>query len=186
MSNLTLGLFQSSLMLYIPLSLAAAFGILFIPSLLVTGAKPEGVARAIGCYMLKTLGVILVAVSSMRIIYDLITMDIPDFPILAALALIFLLGLGIMVQQSRVLTSVDEASLIVPRLVFSHTCEISGALISLLATLSLVVTFIVNQSTNGWEMSSTMLLLGVTLMLLSSVHIQKRNKKASRAMKAKK
>ncbi len=186
MSSITMSLFQSPLMLYIPLSIAAAFGILFIPSLLVAGAKPEGVARAISCYMMKTLGIVLLALSSVQITYALINVRLPELPTLSALILLFTIGLGILVHQSTKLDLIDEASMMVPRLVFSHACEIVGGLIALISGLSIIITFIVNESLSGWEMSSTMLLLGTALMVLSSIHIEKRNKKSKKSLRGKK
>lgn len=179
-------LFQSSLALYIPLSVAVAFGLLFIPSLLVQGAKPENVGKAIGCYMMKTLGVVLVIMSGMQLVSSLIALTLPETPLLLALTLLLVIGIGIMVHESRVLATLDEASVMVPRLVYSHTCEVMGALIAIGASLSLIVTFIVTQDTAGWESAATLLILGITLLLASSLHISHRNRRAARKMRSKK
>lgn len=186
MSSITLSLFQSSLMLYVPLVIVAVFGILFIPSLLVQGAKPEGVAKAIGCYLMQTLGIVLIGLSAVQVTYAIMNGRLPEFHTLSALLFLFCLGLGILVHQSVKAATVDEASLMVPRLVFSHMCEIVGTLIALVAALSLVVTFMISENFYGWQMSATMLLLGVALMILSSIHIEKRNAKAGKAMRKKK
>jgi lysylphosphatidylglycerol synthetase-like protein (DUF2156 family) len=117
-------------------------------------------------------------------------MEVPEFSALAALIILFTIGLGIMVHQSIVVKHIDEASTMIPRLVFSHSCEVIGALITLLSALSLVITYIVSGGSSfgmeGWEMSATFLLLGSILTLASSVHITRKNKKAARSMKAKK
>jgi hypothetical protein len=78
----------------------------------------------------------------------------------------------------------------IPRLVFSHACELIGALLVILSSLSVVITFIVNEGSpaglQGWEMPATFLLLGSILLLGSSAHISRRNKKAARSVKVKK
>lgn len=185
MSAITQSLFQSSLMLYIPLSLAVVFAIVFIPSLLSADAKPEGIARAISSYILQTIGVIVLALSAIQLTYALITMQLPELPTLYALILLFCLGIGILVHQSKKVAEIEEASALVPHLIFVHTLEIVGSLVALVSGLSVIITFIVSKNFMGWQMSATMFLLGVTLMMLSSVHIEKRNKKVRRVIKKK-
>jgi hypothetical protein len=186
---MSLQLLQSPAVVFGPAFIVAAFAILAIPSLMVPGAKAEGVVKAIACYILKTLGLVLLALSAVQLMYGLIVMQMPDFPSLAALIILFTVGVGLMVHESTVLKHIDEASVMIPRLVFSHACEIIGAIICILSTLSLVVTYIVSEGSPegiaGWELSATLLLLGAIMSLGSSVHIGHRNKKAARSMKAK-
>ncbi len=181
-----MSLFQSSLMLYIPLSIVIVFSVLFIPSLLVSGSRPEGVARAISCYMMMTFGIILVALSAIQMTYSLMNLRVPELPNLYALILLFSLGIGILVFQSTKAALVDEASVMVPRLIFSHACEIVGYLIAIVSALSIVITFLVNQNFAGWQMSGTMLVLSTAMMYLSSKNIEMKNKKGGRVMKKKK
>lgn len=177
-----MGLFQSTASLYIPLFIVFTFVLMFIPSMMVTGAKADGVARAIGCYMLKTLGLILIALSAVQLGFGLVAMQMPDSPTLSALILVFVLGLGLMVHQSRVLKEqVDEASMAVSRLVFSHSCEVIGTIIVVVSGLSIALTFILSQQLVNWEMPATMILLGIVLMFSSSAHISHRNKHMRKA-----
>lgn len=189
MSSMILQMFQSSAVVYGPLLIVTIFTLLAIPSLMVPGAKPEGVVKAIASYIIKTLGLVLLAMSAVQLTYGLIMMEIPEFSALAALIILFTIGLGIMVHQSIVLKHIDEASAMIPRLVFSHACEVIGALVTILSALSLIITYIVSGGSTvgmqGWEMSATFLLLGSILTLTSSVHIVRKNKKAARSVKAK-
>lgn len=166
---------QSTALLFAPVMLVITFTLLLIPSLLVTGAKPEAATKAIGCYILKTVGLILLAASVIQLTYGLITLRLPDPEESTILVLLLVTGIGIMVHQSRIVATIDAPSVSVVRLVFSHTCELVGALVALGSGLSLMISFLITQNSSGWEMSGTLLLLGLLLMLVSSVHIRIKN-----------
>lgn len=170
MNNLP-SLFQSPLFLWTPIFILIAFTLMLIPSLMVPGAKVEGATKAIGCYIMKTFGLLLMSLSGVQLIYALITMNIPAFQTLAALVLLLVIGLGIIVYESTIVATVDSASSSVVRHIFSHACIVIGQLICILTVLSMTMTFFLTQRVTGWEMSSTLLLLGILLMLSCSVHI---------------
>lgn len=166
---------QPSAFLFTSVILVVTFVLLLIPSLLVPGAKPEAAAKAIGCYVLKTVGLLLLASSAIQLMYGLITLQFPDSGSLNILVLLLLVGLGIMVHQSRTIATIDDASVSVVRLVFCHTCEIIGALIALSAGLWLAINSLLQQQMAAEAMAGTLLPLGLLLMLLSSVHIRIKN-----------
>lgn len=185
-SVLSAGLFESSFLLYASFFVAVLFILLFIPSLLVPGAKPEGIGKAITCYLLKTFGLILVALSVVQIVYGMLTLNLPDVPALSAIILVLVVGIGIIVHMSRVLREcVDDASEAVSRLVFCHTIEVIGILIVIISALSIVLSFIVRQRLVGWEMPATTILLGLFMAFTSSVAINKRNAHVARKGKRK-
>lgn len=188
MSALSISFFQSAGMGYALLFVLIAFVLLFIPSLMVTGAKPEGVARAISCYMWKVVGLVILTMSVVQLSSDLINGQLPDPPLLSALILLFAVGVGTMVQASRMAKSVDEASSIVVRLVFFHTCEIIGGVIALVSALSVALSVLLtnNLSVNNWQLPATTLLLGITTMLAASIHIKNKNGGKKAAPKRKK
>lgn len=175
MSDFSVSLFQSTAVAYSLAIVVVAFVLLFIPSLLVPGAKPQAVARAISCYLWKTVGLIIMAMSIVQLAYNLVNGRLPDSPLLSALILLFVVGVGTMVQASRMVKSVDEASVMVVRLVFSHTCEVVGGIIALVSALSISLTVLLTNGLTDWQMSATMLLLGVTTMLAASLHIKHKN-----------
>jgi len=179
MSNFSMSLFQSTAVAYSLATVVVAFVLLFIPSLLVPGAKPHGVARAISCYLWKTVGLIIIAMSIVQLAYNVIGGKLPEEPALSALILLFVTGIGTMIQASRVLRSVDEASVVVVRLVFSHTCEVVGGVIALMSALSLGLSFLMTNDVSGWEMSATTFLLGITTMLSAGIHIKHKTKVAA-------
>jgi hypothetical protein len=172
MSALSISMFQTTSVAYALLGIVIAFVVLLIPSLMVPGAKPSGVVRAISCYMWKTVGLVIVAMTIVQVSYDGIGGRLPDAPLLSALILLFAVGIGIMVQASRIVQSVDEASVVVVRLIFSHTCEMVGGIIALVAAMSMAIMVLLTNSLWDWQMPTTMLIFGVTMMLMSSVHIK--------------
>ncbi len=188
MTGLAFSLFEPSALLYALMVVVIAYVALFIPSMMVTGAKADGVARAISCYLWKTFGLVLIGMSVVQLTNGVMMGQLPDAPLLSALILLFVLGIGIMTHMSRVLANIDHASAMVPRLVFSHTIELIGGLIALVAAVSVMVGFLITQQLDmdGWQMPVTMILLGITMMLSASLHITHKNKHANKAAKRKK
>jgi hypothetical protein len=180
MTDLAFSLFDPSALIYALVVVVAAHVLLFIPSLLVTGAKADQVARAISYYLWKTFGLILVGLSVAQLTSSLIANQLPEDALLSSLILLFAIGVGIMTHASRELAELDHASVMVPRLVFSHSIEIVGGLVALLALMSLLVSFLMTETIEGWQTPVTMMLLGVTLMLSASFHIKHKNKHANR------
>lgn len=186
MSAFNFSLFDASTLLYALLVVVISFVSLFIPSMMVTGSKPEGIAKAISCYLWKTFGLILLGMSVVQLTISMIGDTLPEFPLLSALILLLVTGIGIMVHSSRILANVDHASVMVPRLVFTHTIEIIGGLIAFVSALSLMLGFLITERVDGWQMPVTMILLGLTMMFSASLHISAKNRHASKAAKKRK
>lgn len=163
-------LFESSLVLYIPLGVFLTFALLVNAGLHVTGAKPEGVAKAVGCMIIKTLGLVLLGLSVVQIAYGLITTTLPATQTLLALVLLFVTGLGLIIHESRIAAAIDKASSSVANLVFVHSCRVIGSLVAVIAGLSLMMTFMVTGSLEGTGWAATFLLMGSLLSLTTSVH----------------
>lgn len=156
---------------YAPIFIALLFVLLFIPSLLVTGAKPEGVGRAIACVLWKTFGLVLIALSALQFGAGLLGGEFPAQPTLSVLVLILVTGIGIMVHASRLLADVDSASKVIPRLVFLLTAESIGGLMVAVAVITIMTNFLLSQSLMGWESQGLSLFLGIVLMLGASMHV---------------
>ncbi|MEQ1849762.1 MAG: hypothetical protein ABL890_04190 [Candidatus Peribacteraceae bacterium] len=170
-------LFQSSFFQYAPMIVAGLVALLFIPGLMVTGAKPEGVGRAIVCVLWKAFGLVLIALSVTQLASDVVLSErLTEQPMLSVLVLIMVVGIGIMVQASRVLAGVDAASKAVPRLVFILTCETIGGLLVVVSMMTILVNFLMTNALTGWEMQTVLGLLGVVLMLGASLHVSPKAK----------
>ena len=176
---------SSSLAIVVPIGVVIAFAILFIPSLLVTGAKPEGVGRAITAYMLKTLGLIFVGLSAVEFTYGLIVTRFPAYPILMILILLFAVGVTLLIHASRILQTIDSASSIVVKLIFFHSLEVLGVLTAVISALFVGVTFVMTKQLLKWELPTTLILLGVITALVSSMHLAQKNGKTSKVAKKK-
>lgn len=157
-------------MVYVPLGVFLTFALLMTAGLHVSGAKPEGVAKAIGCMVVKALGLILVSLSLVQLTYGLISMTLEMSPSFFALILLFVIGAGLMLHESRMAAHIEKASASVPNLVFSHSCRVIGCLIATLAGLSLLLSFVLTGDFSGSAMPVTLLMLGLLLSLSSSVH----------------
>lgn len=186
MSAFNFSLFDASTLLYALLIVVISYVALFIPSMMVTGSKPEGIAKAISCYLWKTFGLVLLGMSVVQLTISIVGDALPEFPLLSALILLLVSGIGIMVHASRVLATVDHASAMVSRLVFTHTIEVVGGLIAFVSALSLMLSFLITERVDGWQMPVTMILLGATMMFSASLHISAKNRHASKAAKKRK
>ncbi len=164
-------LFQSSLLVYVPMGVFLTFALLMTAGLQVTGAKPEGVAKAIGSTILKTLGLLLVGLSSVQIGYGLLAMSLPESQTLLALLVLLVVGIGIMIHESRIAASVDKASRVVADVIFSYSCRVIGSILATVSGLSLAMTLLLTGSLEGGEMSALLILLGILLSFSASVHI---------------
>jgi len=156
---------------YMPFIIAGLFVLLSIPSLLVTGAKPEGVARAIACILWKTIGLVLIVLSVLQFGSMLIERQLPPQPSISVLILTLVVGIGIMVHASRLLAAVDAASKSVPKLVFVLTCESIGGLLVLVSLLTIFINFLLQETVLGLEPQLLNLFLGLLLMLGASFHV---------------
>lgn len=180
MIDFNVSILNASTLLTAVVAIILTYVIVLIPGMMVTGAKPEGIAKALSCYIWKTFGLVLVSVSVLQLSIHIVFQRLPEFSALSSLLLILVVGIGIMVHASRMLVSVDAASAMIPRLIFSHTVEIIGGLIALVSALSLMLNFMITERIDGWEMPVTMGFLGFTMMLAASLHISAKNGKAGK------
>ena len=173
-------LFQSSVLLSSFLGILFAFILVMIAGVHITGAKPEGIAKATGCYIMKAFGLLLLSLSTVQITYAFITLRVPAVQSILGLVLLLVIGIGIIIHESRVIAEIDTASRSVPSTIFSYASKVIGALIAIVSCLSLMMTFILGRSVAGWEMSATLLLLGCVLSLTSSIHAEGRMMKSTK------
>lgn len=174
-STFTFGLFQASYIMTIPVIVFLTFVLLYIPSMMVSGAKPDAVGKGIACYLMKAFGILLMAISMLPLLYNLVSDTLPPMSTVSGLLMVFVFGMGIVVHYSNISHTIEESSVVVVRTVFTHGFEVLGALIALLSMLSLLLTFMLTQTVDGWQMPATSLLFGLMIMLMFSVHISSRN-----------
>lgn len=153
---------------------------LLIASLLVPGAKPEAAGKAIAYHIFKAVGVILLIMSGMQFLFSVFVSSFPETKTLFSLLLFFVIGIGLLIQGSRMIARIDAASAIVCRTVFTYSCIIIGLLSALSGLLSITVNFILTQSVQEWQSPVTIVLTGTVLALFSSYASGKKGKSAPR------
>ena len=171
-----------SAVLLVPV-IVAIFAALFIGGLMVPGAKPEAVGKAIACYILKAVGVILLIIGAMQLLFSLLILTMPETSTLLVLGFLLVVGIGILVQASRVVARLDDASTVVPRMVFAYSCIVIGTLAALSGLLSYIVNFIMTQQVEAWQSTATIVVSGTVLAYFSSLYVGGKNGKAVRKKK---
>lgn len=165
-------------------AIVAMFIALLTASLLVPGAKADAAGKAIACYMFKAVGVILLAMAGMQLLFSAFIMSLPETMTLLALILFSVVGIGLLVQGSRIVHRIDDASVVVARTVFAYSCTIVGILSAASALLSFVVNFFLTQNAQEWQSPATIMVTGAVLALFSSIYASGKNgKSASRKKK---
>src|SRR3989338_4371203 len=100
--------------LLLPLALLQFFALLFIPSILLPGTKPPHVAKAIYCYLLQTVGVLLMSGSGIPAIYAVVTQTEVGGRTYLALLLLFLAGGITFLWHEHLSLQVEKPSRAVP------------------------------------------------------------------------
>lgn len=180
---------QPFYILLVPATIFTVFIMLFIPSMMfTTNPRPEAIGRAIACYILKAFGLILIGIAAIPVLYNLLVSSLLPLDTMLGLALVFVVGLGILVQANIILGNIDDASVAVPRAIFHHACEVLGALTAVTSGLAVMIAFLESDSNSGWQVPASLLIVGLILMISFSLHTKPRRRDgfASKAVVAKK
>lgn len=170
-------IFQPLYLVILPLGIFAVFIALFIPSMMAsTNPKPEAISRAISCYILKSVGIGMIAFSAFPVLYMLLINELLPVQSLLPLAFLFLIGAGTVVQSNILVQGVDDVSVAVPRAIFHHSFEVLGAIVALASGLAIVVVPLMTLDISGWEIPASTLILSLILMLSFSLHTTPRTR----------
>lgn len=167
------GILSSAVWIVIPIGIAVTFAVMIAVSLHIPGAKPASAARAITCMILMMIALSITAIGATHLLYALMIGAIPDATMLGLYLLLFAVGIGLLVHESRTLGRIDAASSLVSRLVLSHTVECIGILVAIGSILTLLIQSLMTQSLVGWQMPATFALLGGLTALITSVHLSR-------------
>ncbi len=155
----------------VPTILIVAFAIMMIPSLNVQGSRPEEVAKAIGCVILKLVGTVLVVISSVQFIESLLKKELLPLSTFGILCIIFGVGAVLMSAASQVVHGVNRASAIVPR-------SIALSLVITIASLSFVSAFlfftinaIITGNVDQWQLPGAIVLVSIIVALYASLKL---------------
>lgn len=150
--------------LLLPLALLQFFALLFIPSVLVPGAKASEIGKAIYCYVLQTVGILLMTVSGISAAYAVVTQADVTPQSYLALLLLFVGGGVTFLWHEHLSLSIDRASRSVPFALFWYTFKTIGyvaILVSLLYLLLTVVLLAPLLPAQWWVFPGTFLAYGL-------------------------
>lgn len=157
------GLFYAVL---IPLVFIQVMALVFIPSMLSSGAKALHVGKAIFCYSMQFIGVLLMSISGLPAVYSVLI----GAPLMGntylALLLIFCIGGFIFLRYEHRASHIDDASRMVPYALYFYTLKFIGAVVIVGSLLSLSMTMLMMYgivAPGFWIVPTLFLLYGLLL-----------------------
>ncbi len=155
----------------LPLVLLPLFALLCIPSLLTAGARPAAVGKAVYCYVLMAVGIVLMSVSGIPALYavmeKLVTgQDRFTTEVYVSLLLLFAGGGLTFLWHETMGATVDEASRRVSGTIFWYLWKMVGYVLMLLALLSFFLTMLLARESfagTWWIMPLLLFLYGTLL-----------------------
>lgn len=134
-------------LLIVPLAIVQLFAVLFIPSMLVPGAKPMAVGKAVYAYTMQTVGIILMVGGAFPALYGVLQKlvypeELYTTEIYIALLVLFATGGLLFLWHEQMAQSVDEMSRRVTAALFWFFWRAVGALSLIFAVLSLLLTML--------------------------------------------
>ena len=120
--------------LILPLVILHLIAVLFIPVMVSgTGAKVVGSGRAIYCYLLQALGVLLMTLGGLPAVYGVLAREPYDSSTYLALLIVFSAGGLTFLWHDHLVRTVDSASRSVPHAIYFFTFKVIGYLLTLLS-----------------------------------------------------
>lgn len=157
------------MLVLVPLGVVLLLGILFIPSMLTAGAKARSVAKALYCYLMQGVGIILMSIGVLPTLYSVF--GGVGFSGNSYLSLLVVFGAGgaFYLWHEQMAHTLDLPSRAVPAAIYSTSLLIIGKMLALVSVLSLALSFLLREGgAEGWWVHAvTMLLYGLALEWLS-------------------
>jgi len=127
---------------FIPVLFMQALALAFIPSMLNSGAPAKEVGRALYCYGMLAVGILLMTVSGVPALYSIIANVNPGATVYLGLLLVFAIGGLTFMVYEHASWSLDEASSAVPHALYFYTIKFIGALMVIASVLWLASTLL--------------------------------------------
>jgi len=160
--------------LLLPLMVLQIIALLFIPSMLNTGAKPREVGEALFCYLMQGVGVILMTVGALPTVFSVFAGVAFPGRTYVALLVVFTCGGILFLIHDQLSQSLSSASKAVPQAVYFFSLKIIGNLIALLSGLSIILSIITGNTQQGWwVMPFVLLFYGLILSWCTRVDQEK-------------
>jgi hypothetical protein len=157
------GLFYAVL---IPLVFVQVMALVFIPSMMSSGAKALHVGKAIFCYAMQGLGVVLMSISGLPAVYSVLIGAPLMGNIYLGLLIIFAIGGFLFLRFEHKASNIDDASRLVPYALFFYTVKFVGAVLVVGSLLSLTFSMLTLGNLmlpDFWIIPTLFLLYGMLL-----------------------
>lgn len=154
-----------------PLLIVQIFALLFIPSLLTAGARPFSVGKAVYCYLLQAIGILLMTLGGLPALYAVIerlATGTERFTAEIYLALLILFAAGglTFLWHESMGDRIDATSRRVVQTVFWFGFKLAGYVLMLVSALSFFLTMLLMRelfAQTGWIMPTLLFLYGSLL-----------------------
>jgi hypothetical protein len=143
------------------------FTLLLIPSLFAAHARPEGAAKALYCYLLQGIGILLMTVSGFPAVTSVLSGTSFSPQSYLFLLLVFAAGGLTFLWHERVVASVDIASRAVPSFLYHYALRLLGffaVLLGIFSVLSPLLSTPFTVSDKWWTGPLVLLLYGIFLL----------------------
>jgi hypothetical protein len=166
-----LGFMSVFYVLLLPLVLVQLFAIIFIPSLLVPGAKPMAVGKAVYSYAMQTVGILLMTLGAVPAIHGVLeSLVLPEerytTEIYIALLVLFATGGLAFLWHEQMAQTIDDASRKVTGVLFWFLWRTIGCMVVVVSLLSLLLTMLLSTPPlieGWWTMPLVLLAYGAFL-----------------------
>ncbi len=152
--------------LILPLLLLNLIALLFIPSLMRGGVQAMSVGKAIYCYLLQIIGVLLMTIGGIPAIYGVLASQAYESNTYLALLIVFACGGFTFLWHDHMIRQTDAPSRAVPHAIYVTLFKLLGYLLTLVSALSLLLTMLLGLGTllpNWWIMPTITLFYGLLL-----------------------
>ncbi len=155
-------LFALQLPLYILLLLA----FLFMPSILTAGARSLSVGKAIYCFLMQGVGVVMMSMGALPSLYSVLANKVvgqEPFTTNTYLGLLIVFAVGglMFLLHEHLARTIDEPSRAIPYAIYFFTFKIIGVLAMLFGSMGLLLSMLFGEAntTAGWWIMPTIILL---------------------------
>ncbi len=158
-------------MLAVPVIVVQSFALLFIPSLLGAGARPQAVGKAMYSYVLQAAGIALMTLGGIPALHAVLERTLLGFErftpeIYVALLVLFATGGLTFLWHERMAETIDPVSRRIPATVFWFSFKLAGFLLMLGSALFFFLMMLLAResfSMGGWLMPFLLFLYGLLL-----------------------
>lgn len=153
--------------LLLPVALLLIITLMFIPSVVLGGGgKVMQVGKAIYCYLLQAVGIMLMTLGGLPAIYGVLARQPYESSTYLALLIVFATGGLTFLWHDHLARTVDGASRAVPHAIYLYTFKVLGYIMMVLSAVSIVLTLLLGSdipAADWWVMPLMLLLYGILL-----------------------